>query len=149
MYFRWTLIQILELTLHDTCFCTVIILSYRQKILCTFYLEPLNIKSNIRLIVLLLCFHSKIPQGYSKKITSANDFDLLNTLVAILKTILLDCIFYQPKSKNNGLKFLDYFSDNNKLKGIRTGHFVKVSLWYASWLTNTRFRFLYFRICNC
>ena len=35
------------------------------------------------------------------------------------------------------------------------GHFallrpgVKVSLWYASLLTNTRFRFLYFRISNC
>ena len=32
------------------------------------------------------------------------------------------------------------------LKGSRTGHSVKVSLWYASLLTNTRFRFLYFRI---
>ena len=32
------------------------------------------------------------------------------------------------------------------VKGSRTGHFVKVSLWYASLLTNTRFRFLYFRI---
>ena len=30
------------------------------------------------------------------------------------------------------------------LKGSRTGHFVKVSLWYASLLTNTKFRFLYF-----
>ena len=35
---------------------------------------------------------------------------------------------------NGGL----YFKDN------RTGHFVKVSLWYASLLTNTRFRFLYY-----
>ena len=26
-------------------------------------------------------------------------------------------------------------------KGSRTGHFVKVSLWYASLLTNTRFHF--------
>ena len=34
-------------------------------------------------------------------------------------------------------------------KGSRTGHFVKVSLWYASLLINTRFRFLYFRISNC
>ena len=34
-------------------------------------------------------------------------------------------------------------------KGSRTGHSVKVSLWYASLLTNTRFRFLYFRISNC
>ena len=34
----------------------------------------------------------------------------------------------------------------NMLKGSRTGHFVKVSLWYASLLTNTRFRFLYFSI---
>ena len=33
-------------------------------------------------------------------------------------------------------------------KGSRTGHFDKVSLWYASLLTNTRFRFLYFRISN-
>ena len=35
------------------------------------------------------------------------------------------------------------------IKGSRTGHFVKVSLWYASLLTNTRFRYLYFRISNC
>ena len=28
-----------------------------------------------------------------------------------------------------------------KVKGSRTGHFVKVSLWYASLLTITRFRF--------
>ena len=35
------------------------------------------------------------------------------------------------------------------LKGSRTGHFVKVSLWYTSLLTNARFRFLYFRISNC
>ena len=34
------------------------------------------------------------------------------------------------------------------VKGNRTGHFVKVSLWYASLLTNTRFRFLHFRISN-
>ena len=34
-------------------------------------------------------------------------------------------------------------------KGSRTGHSVKDSLWYASLLTNTRFRFLYFRISNC
>ena len=33
--------------------------------------------------------------------------------------------------------------------GSRTGHFVKVSLWYASLLTNTRFRFVYFRINHC
>ena len=37
----------------------------------------------------------------------------------------------------------------NHGKGSRTGHSVKVSLWYASLLTNTRFRFLYFRISNC
>ena len=35
------------------------------------------------------------------------------------------------------------------VKGSRTGHFVKVSLWYASLLTNARFHFLYFRISNC
>ena len=29
------------------------------------------------------------------------------------------------------------------------GHFVMVSLWCASLLTNTRFRFLYFRIKTC
>ena len=36
-----------------------------------------------------------------------------------------------------------------ELKGSLTGHFVKVSLWYAFLLTNTRFRFLYVRISNC
>ena len=35
------------------------------------------------------------------------------------------------------------------LKGSRTGHSVKISLWYASLLTNTRFCLLYFRISNC
>ena len=35
------------------------------------------------------------------------------------------------------------------MKGSRKGHFVKVSLWYASLLTNTKFCFLYFRISNC
>ena len=37
-------------------------------------------------------------------------------------------------------------SEQDLLEGSRTGHFVKVSLWYASLLTNTRFCFLYFRI---
>ena len=41
------------------------------------------------------------------------------------------------------------FKKLNKVKGSRTGHSVKVFLWYASLLTNTRFRFLYFRISNC
>ena len=35
------------------------------------------------------------------------------------------------------------------VKGSRTGHFVMVSLWYASLLTNTRFHFLYFRLSSC
>ena len=35
------------------------------------------------------------------------------------------------------------------LKGSRTGHYAKVSLWYASLLTTIEFRFLYFRISNC
>ena len=38
--------------------------------------------------------------------------------------------------------------NNSSRKGSRTGHSVKVSLWYASLLTNTRVRFLYFRISN-
>ena len=35
------------------------------------------------------------------------------------------------------------------IKDSRTGHSAKVSLWYVSLLTNTRFRFAYFRISNC
>ena len=35
------------------------------------------------------------------------------------------------------------------LKASQMGHFVMISLWCASLSTNTRFRFLYFRIINC
>ena len=45
--------------------------------------------------------------------------------------------------------FCDDLGQEGSLKGGRMGHFIKVSLWYASLLTNTRFRFLYFRISNC
>ena len=43
------------------------------------------------------------------------------------------------------IKILDVFKIH-MLKGSGTGLFVKVSLWYASLLTNTRFRFLYFTL---
>ena len=40
--------------------------------------------------------------------------------------------------------------NTNDFKGSRTGHSDKVSLWYASLLTNTRFRYLYKnRISSC
>ena len=40
-------------------------------------------------------------------------------------------------------------SRSKLLKGSRTCHSVKVSFWYASVLTITRFRLLNFRISNC
>ena len=46
-------------------------------------------------------------------------------------------------------KRIFYSKNKTCFKGSRTGYFVKVSLWYASLLTNTRFRFLYFRVSNC
>ena len=41
------------------------------------------------------------------------------------------------------------FVCSTTFKGSRRSHSVKVSLWYASLLTNTRFRFLNFRISDC
>ena len=55
---------------------------------------------------------------------------------------------YMVGCDSNSVSGFQYIFDNN-LKCSRTGHFVKVSLWYASLLINTRFRFLYFRISNC
>ena len=43
-----------------------------------------------------------------------------------------------------------YYHDKKRLlKGSRMGRSDKVSLWCASLLINTRFRFLYLRISNC
>ena len=56
----------------------------------------------------------------------------------------------QKKTKQNNELFKCIILDSFIIiKGSRTGHFVKVSLWHASLLTNTRFRFLYFRVSNC
>ena len=46
---------------------------------------------------------------------------------------------FRPKGQTNLLYF----------KGGQMGHYDMVSLWYASLLTNTRFRFLFFRMNNC
>ena len=65
-----------------------------------------------------------------------------------VKLICLWCEFYGwvPSSQNYIYSGIFYFCQF--IKGSRTGHSDKVSL-YASLLTNTRFRFLYFRISNC
>ena len=42
-----------------------------------------------------------------------------------------------------------YHKPNPNLKASQIGHYVMVSAWCASLSTNTRFRFLYFRINNC
>ena len=82
------------------------------------------------------------------------DVPVTETIVWCLTNNLKPIIF--QGSKNYGsptrvtrLKFALNMADPISLKGSRTGHSVKVSLWYASLLTNTRFRFLYFRISNC
>ena len=53
--------------------------------------------------------------------------------------------YLQSSGQNRKLR-MSSVGDVSTVKGSRTRHFVKVSLWYASLLTNTRFRFLYFRI---
>ena len=78
------------------------------------------------------------------------------TVIGLKLTTLLS--FYNHNTYLSGscwstaiLKFIIWVCEItkwNNFKGSRTGHSVKVSLWYASLLTNTRFDFLYFRISN-
>ena len=68
-----------------------------------------------------------------------------------IKMIFMESAFSLCLSRFTSKPKIQYFHFIKpiSLKGSRTGHFVKVSIWYASLLTNSRFRFLYFRISNC
>ena len=80
-------------------------------------------------------------------------YKTMYTLKILLHVIVLYkwAFSFDPKRNHPFVKDLHRLAltSIHSLKASQMGHFVMVSLWCASLSTNTRFRFLYFRMKNC
>ena len=75
-------------------------------------------------------------------------FDACINMVTCARTLVpLDPFFHN--NCTNILLFKGKITPMTVLKARQMGYYVMVSLWFESLLTDTRFRFLYFRVNNC
>ena len=105
----------------------------------------------------LLAYHTYLKYDFCRNYFSKAIFHIYTFLRWILEYLWQICTNLRLTQSTNRISealFPIKLRDEHPslripCKGTRTGHSVRVSLWYASLFTNTRFRLLYFRISNC